>query len=236
MSTPVIVEFRRWPSRCRRPRLQWQYNRHRYYDPHAGRSISKVLIGLAGGINVYQYAPIRLGGRSTLKPDPQRQKRQSLSLTHESRAPTQASAVARAKGGRAQTSPSTDAATSAPTSLKTSDSPINSALLVRMFRRICRVRGTRLIRSVTAEHRTQKLTRRQNALLIFAKRVASRRIGGFGDRAGHGIPLHVMNGTAPNPWGRGGRAQARWKTEVHRSARPKPFMPGSPQEGDEAKP
>jgi RHS repeat-associated protein len=33
------------------------YNRHRYYDPQTGRFISKDPIGLAGGINVYQYAP-----------------------------------------------------------------------------------------------------------------------------------------------------------------------------------
>ncbi|MDN7667049.1 RHS repeat-associated core domain-containing protein [Burkholderia vietnamiensis] len=33
------------------------YNRHRYYDPSSGRFISKDPIGLAGGINVYQYAP-----------------------------------------------------------------------------------------------------------------------------------------------------------------------------------
>nr|WP_269113298.1 RHS repeat-associated core domain-containing protein [Burkholderia diffusa] len=32
------------------------YNRHRYYDPNSGRFISKDPIGLAGGINVYQYA------------------------------------------------------------------------------------------------------------------------------------------------------------------------------------
>ncbi|WP_217468855.1 RHS repeat-associated core domain-containing protein, partial [Burkholderia paludis] len=30
---------------------------HRYYDPTSGRFISKDPIGLAGGINVYQYAP-----------------------------------------------------------------------------------------------------------------------------------------------------------------------------------
>ncbi|WP_080408543.1 glycohydrolase toxin TNT-related protein, partial [Burkholderia ubonensis] len=33
------------------------YNRHRYYDPNSGRFVSKDPIGLAGGINVYQYAP-----------------------------------------------------------------------------------------------------------------------------------------------------------------------------------
>ncbi|UGS89370.1 RHS domain-containing protein (plasmid) [Ralstonia wenshanensis] len=33
------------------------YNRHRYYDPSSGRFISKDPIGLAGGLNVYQYAP-----------------------------------------------------------------------------------------------------------------------------------------------------------------------------------
>lgn len=61
---------------------------------------------------------------------------------------------------------------------------------------------------------TQKITRSANTFLIFGERIARRGIGGLGDRAGHGIPLHLMNGTAPNPWRRGGRAQARWKTEV----------------------
>ncbi|WP_269767151.1 RHS repeat domain-containing protein, partial [Burkholderia ubonensis] len=37
------------------------YNRHRYYDPNCGRFISKDPIGLAGGINVYQYAPNTTG-------------------------------------------------------------------------------------------------------------------------------------------------------------------------------
>ncbi|EUC19016.1 RHS repeat-associated core domain containing protein-containing protein [Burkholderia sp. BT03] len=37
--------------------LGLHYNRMRYYDPHSGRFISKDPIGLAGGINVYQYAP-----------------------------------------------------------------------------------------------------------------------------------------------------------------------------------
>ena len=33
------------------------YNRHRYYDPHGGRFISRDPIGLLGGLNLYQYAP-----------------------------------------------------------------------------------------------------------------------------------------------------------------------------------
>nr|WP_284507400.1 RHS repeat-associated core domain-containing protein [Caballeronia sp. ATUFL_M2_KS44] len=33
------------------------YNRHRYYDPSTGRFISKDPIGLAGGLNAFQYAP-----------------------------------------------------------------------------------------------------------------------------------------------------------------------------------
>ncbi len=33
------------------------YNRFRYYDPDAGRFISHNPPGLAGGINLYQYAP-----------------------------------------------------------------------------------------------------------------------------------------------------------------------------------
>ncbi|VWB57799.1 sugar-binding protein [Burkholderia lata] len=37
------------------------YNRHRYYDPTSGRLISKDPIGLAGGVNVYQYAPNPIG-------------------------------------------------------------------------------------------------------------------------------------------------------------------------------
>ena len=37
------------------------YNRHRYYDPEIGRFISKDPIGLAGGWNVYAYAPNPVG-------------------------------------------------------------------------------------------------------------------------------------------------------------------------------
>ena len=33
------------------------YNRFRYYDPDAGRFVSQDPIGLAGGVNLYQYAP-----------------------------------------------------------------------------------------------------------------------------------------------------------------------------------
>jgi uncharacterized protein RhaS with RHS repeats len=33
------------------------YNRHRYYDPDGARYVNKDPIGLAGGINGYQYAP-----------------------------------------------------------------------------------------------------------------------------------------------------------------------------------
>nr|WP_245169455.1 RHS repeat-associated core domain-containing protein [Burkholderia seminalis] len=33
------------------------YNRYRYCDPSGGRFVSKDPIGLAGGVNVYQYAP-----------------------------------------------------------------------------------------------------------------------------------------------------------------------------------
>ena len=103
-------------------------------------------------------------------------------------------------GGRAQASPGTDAATSAPAGRHAPGSPIKSALLVRVVWRIRRACGARLVGGVAAERRAQKLTRRANAFLIFAERIASRGIDGLGDRAGHGIPLHVMNGTAPNPW------------------------------------
>jgi RHS repeat-associated protein len=32
------------------------YNRHRYYDPHSGRFVSKDPIGLRGGVNLHRYA------------------------------------------------------------------------------------------------------------------------------------------------------------------------------------
>lgn len=37
------------------------YNRHRYYDPGVGRFISQDPIGLAGGLNLYAYAPNPVG-------------------------------------------------------------------------------------------------------------------------------------------------------------------------------
>ncbi|RYC39743.1 RHS repeat-associated core domain-containing protein [Pectobacterium zantedeschiae] len=37
------------------------YNRFRYYDPDAGRFVSQDPIGLAGGLNLYQYAPNPIG-------------------------------------------------------------------------------------------------------------------------------------------------------------------------------
>jgi len=33
------------------------YNRHRYYDPHSSRFVSRDPIGLLGGLNLHQYAP-----------------------------------------------------------------------------------------------------------------------------------------------------------------------------------
>ncbi|WP_286178678.1 RHS repeat-associated core domain-containing protein, partial [Escherichia sp. 93.0816] len=37
------------------------YNLHRYYDPDVGRFTQPDLIGLAGGLNLYSYAPNPLG-------------------------------------------------------------------------------------------------------------------------------------------------------------------------------
>ena len=37
------------------------YNRHRYYDPQLGRFTTQDPISLAGGINLYQYAPNPVG-------------------------------------------------------------------------------------------------------------------------------------------------------------------------------
>ena len=37
------------------------YNRHRYYDPQMGRFTTQDPISLAGGVNLYQYAPNPVG-------------------------------------------------------------------------------------------------------------------------------------------------------------------------------
>ena len=39
------------------PETGFSYNRYRYYDPTCGRFVSKDPIGLAGGLNLHQYAP-----------------------------------------------------------------------------------------------------------------------------------------------------------------------------------
>ncbi|WP_082079617.1 RHS repeat-associated core domain-containing protein [Cupriavidus basilensis] len=62
----------RFPGQYHDAETGLHYNRHRYYDPGTGRFISKDPIGLAGGINVYQYAsnpvewvdPLGLTGRN----------------------------------------------------------------------------------------------------------------------------------------------------------------------------
>ena len=51
-----------------------------------------------------------------------------------------------------------------------------------------------------------------------------------------GLSFHVMNGSAPNPERRVGEHRQGWNTEIWQSARPEPSKPGSPKEGDEARP
>jgi RHS repeat-associated protein len=50
------------------------FNRHRYYDPHAGRFISKDPIGLLGGVNPQFYAPNPTGWVDPLGLSPYRRK------------------------------------------------------------------------------------------------------------------------------------------------------------------
>ena len=90
-----------------------------------------------------------------------------------------------------------------------------SARLLGMLWRVRRARCGMLGGCGARGHGTQKLTRSANTFLIFGERIASRGIDGLGDRAGHGIPLHVMNGTAPNPgegWASTGKVENRCVT------------------------
>ncbi|WP_279608079.1 RHS repeat domain-containing protein [Burkholderia pyrrocinia] len=47
----------RFPGQYHDEETGLHHNRHRYYDPSSGRFISKDPIGLAGGLNAFQYAP-----------------------------------------------------------------------------------------------------------------------------------------------------------------------------------
>lgn len=90
-----------------------------------------------------------------------------------------------------------------------------SARLLGMLWRVRRARCGMLGGCSACGHGTQKLTRSANTFLIFGERVARRGIDGLGGRAGHGIPLQVMNGTAPNPgegWASTGKVENRCVT------------------------
>ncbi|WP_272896770.1 RHS repeat-associated core domain-containing protein, partial [Aeromonas cavernicola] len=56
IETPLRFQGQYWDAET-----GLHYNRHRYYQPDTGRFISPDPIGLAGGINNYQYAPNPIG-------------------------------------------------------------------------------------------------------------------------------------------------------------------------------
>ena len=51
----------RVPGQYADEEMELLYNRFRYYDPRIGRFTTQDLISLAGGINLYQYAPNPVG-------------------------------------------------------------------------------------------------------------------------------------------------------------------------------
>ena len=55
----------RFPGHYHDPELDLHYNRFRYYSPELGRYIQSDPLGIAGGINLYAYAPSQQR-RSTL--------------------------------------------------------------------------------------------------------------------------------------------------------------------------
>ncbi|WP_319636747.1 RHS repeat-associated core domain-containing protein [Paraburkholderia caribensis] len=56
-----FVQPLRMPGQFHDEESGLHYNTFRYYDPHAGRFVSPDPIGLAGGLNLYRYAPNPIG-------------------------------------------------------------------------------------------------------------------------------------------------------------------------------